>query len=68
MGAPLDDDAVGRVLASNAEGFAPGDYVVRVLGWRDHAVIGAASAQKVDPNLAPLTACLGVLGVPGLTA
>jgi NADPH-dependent curcumin reductase CurA len=68
VGAPMDGPAVGRVLASNAEGFAPGDHVVHVLGWRDHAVIDAATAQKVDPNLAPLTAYLGVLGVTGLTA
>lgn len=68
VGAPLDGPAVGRVLASNAEGFAPGDHVVHFLGWRDHAVLDAATAQKVDPNLAPLPAYLGVLGVTGLTA
>jgi NADPH-dependent curcumin reductase CurA len=66
--APMDGAAVGRVLASDAEGFAPGDHVVHLLGWRDHAVIDAATAQKVDPNLAPLSAYLGVLGVTGLTA
>lgn len=66
--APMDGPAVGRILASNAEGFAPGDHVLHVLGWRDHAVLDAATAQKVDPNLAPLTAYLGALGVTGLTA
>jgi NADPH-dependent curcumin reductase CurA len=39
VNAPMDGAAVGRVLASNAEGFAPGDHVVHLLGWRDHAVI-----------------------------
>jgi len=68
VGAPMDGPAVGRVLASNAEGFAPGDYVVHVLGWRDYAVLDAATAFKVDPQVAPLPAYLGVLGVPGLTA
>lgn len=66
--APMDGPAVGRVLVSHVEGFAPGDYVVHALGWRDHAVLDAATAQKVDPNLAPLTAYLSVLGIPGLTA
>jgi NADPH-dependent curcumin reductase CurA len=42
--------------------------VVHALGWRDHAVLDAATAQKVDPNLAPLPAYLGALGVTGLTA
>ena len=68
VGAPMDGPAVGRVLASNAEGFAPDDHVLHVLGWRDYAVIDAATAQKVDPNLAPLPAYLGVLGLTGLTA
>ncbi len=68
MGAPLDGPAVGRALASNAEGFTPGDHVVHFLGRRDQAVVDAATAQKVDPNLAPLTAYLGVLGVTVLTA
>jgi NADPH-dependent curcumin reductase CurA len=66
--APMDGPAVGRVLVSNAEGFAPGDHVVHFLGWRDHTILDAATAQKVDPNLAPLPAYLGVLGVTGLTA
>lgn len=66
--APMDGPAVGRVLVSNAQGFAPGDYVVHVLGWRDYAILDAAGTQKVDPTLAPLPAYLGVLGVPGLTA
>ncbi|MGN9845426.1 NADP-dependent oxidoreductase [Nonomuraea sp. H19] len=68
VGEPMDGPAVGRVLASNAEGFAPGDHVLHVLGWREYAVLDAATAQKVDPALAPLSAYLGVLGVPGLTA
>jgi len=68
VGAPMDGPAVGRVLASNADGLTPGDHVVHVLGWRDYAVLDAATAIKVDPQVAPLPAYLGVLGVPGLTA
>ncbi|MEH0424332.1 NADP-dependent oxidoreductase [Streptomyces sp. B21-083] len=68
VGAPMDGSAVGRVLASNADGFAPGDHVVHFLGMRDHAVIDAATAQTVDPGLAPLSTYLGVLGVTGITA
>ncbi|MFI7708413.1 NADP-dependent oxidoreductase [Nonomuraea sp. NPDC049480] len=68
VGEPMDGPAVGRVLASNADGFAPGDHVLHVLGWREYAVLDAATAQKVDPAPAPLSAYLGVLGVPGLTA
>ena len=33
--------AVGEVVASRADGFAPGDTVSHALGWRDYAVVDA---------------------------
>ncbi|ANZ36544.1 NADP-dependent oxidoreductase [Lentzea guizhouensis] len=68
VGAPLDGGAVGEVVASNAEGLAVGDHVLHGFGWREYAVVSGAHAVKVDPSVAPLTAYLGVLGMPGLTA
>ncbi|MEU7475429.1 NADP-dependent oxidoreductase [Lentzea sp. NPDC042327] len=68
VGAPLDGGAVGEVVASNAEGFAVGDHVLHGLGWREYAVVAGTHAVKVDPSVAPLSAYLGVLGMPGLTA
>ncbi|MFI6942924.1 NADP-dependent oxidoreductase [Streptomyces sp. NPDC050418] len=65
---PMDGGAVGVVVASNAEGFAEGDHVLHGLGWRDYADVPAKHAKKVDPNVAPLSTYLGVLGMPGLTA
>ncbi|GGU57356.1 NADP-dependent oxidoreductase [Streptomyces albospinus] len=65
---PMDGGAVGEVLASRAEGIAVGDHVLHGLGWREYAVVDGSRAAKVDPSLAPLTAYLGVLGMPGLTA
>ncbi|MFE9958721.1 NADP-dependent oxidoreductase [Micromonospora sp. NPDC005299] len=68
LDAPLDGGAVGEVVASEAEGFAPGDVVLHGLGWREYALVDAKGARKVDPRLAPVTAYLGVLGMTGLTA
>ncbi|MET8938372.1 NADP-dependent oxidoreductase [Streptomyces rubiginosohelvolus] len=65
---PMDGGAVGEVIASNAEGFAVGDHVLHGLGWREIADLPAKHAVKVDPDIAPLSAYLGVLGMPGLTA
>ncbi|MFJ6214679.1 NADP-dependent oxidoreductase [Streptomyces sp. NPDC092296] len=65
---PLDGGAVGRVVASEAAGFAPGDAVLHGLGWREYAVLDAERAVKVDADAAPLSYFLGVLGMPGLTA
>ncbi|MGP3947462.1 NADP-dependent oxidoreductase [Streptomyces sp. 7N604] len=65
---PMQGGAVGRVIASDAEGIAAGDHVLHPFGWREFAVLDAKHATKVDPGLAPLPAYLGVLGMPGLTA
>lgn len=68
LGKALDGGAVGEVVASEAEGFAVGDTVLHNLGWRDYAAVDAAAAVKIDPEVAPPGAYLGVLGMPGLTA
>ncbi|HWM35553.1 MAG TPA: NADP-dependent oxidoreductase [Streptomyces sp.] len=65
---PMTGGAVGIVVASQAEGFAPGDHVLHDLGWREFATLKARHATKVSGELAPLTTYLGVLGMPGLTA
>ncbi|MFF7200549.1 MULTISPECIES: NADP-dependent oxidoreductase [unclassified Streptomyces] len=65
---PMEGGAVGEVIASNAEGFAVGDHVLHGLGWREYADVPAKHATKVDGSVAPLSAYLGVLGMPGLTA
>jgi NADPH-dependent curcumin reductase CurA len=65
---PMEGGAVGEVLASNADGIQAGDHVLHGLGWREYAVLDGKHAAKVDPDLAPLSAYLGVLGMPGLTA
>jgi NADPH-dependent curcumin reductase CurA len=68
LGKPMLGGAVGRVVASEAEGFARGDHVLHFFGWREYAVLDAKTAVKVDPEVAPLSTYLGVLGMPGLTA
>ncbi|MCF2125469.1 NADP-dependent oxidoreductase [Strepomyces sp. STD 3.1] len=68
LGKAMQGGAVGEVVASNAEGFAVGDHVLHFLGWREYAAVNAQSAVKVDPDAAPLSTYLGVLGMTGLTA
>ena len=68
LGEPLEGGAVGEVVESRADGFAPGDLVQHMAGWRDEAVLPARAVNKlpdlgVEPQL-----FLGVLGVPGATA
>ncbi|HEX6023150.1 MAG TPA: NADP-dependent oxidoreductase [Solirubrobacter sp.] len=68
LGEPMYGGAIGEVIASRADGFSEGDVVLHQLGWREVAVVPAKHAQRVDTSLAPASAYLGVLGMPGLTA
>src|SRR3954452_23807046 len=68
VGEPLDGSALGRVVDSRADGVPVGTWVRHRLGWRDLAVVEAAAASVVDPELAPLPDWLGVLGQPGFPA
>lgn len=68
LGKAMQGGAVGEVVASRAEGIEAGDHVLHFLGWREYAVVDAKQAVKVDPEAAPLSTYLGVLGMTGLTA
>jgi NADPH-dependent curcumin reductase CurA len=65
---PLDGGAVGEVVVSADDSLRPGDVVLHQLGWREHAVLPAAQARKVDASAVPASAYLGVLGMPAMTA
>src|SRR6056297_809548 len=66
IGGVMEGGGVGEVLASEAEGFAPGDMVFGMFGWATHGVAKAKDIRKLDPRL-PATTALGVLGMPGFT-
>ena len=68
LGAPMDGGAVGEVIASKAAGFAPGDLVLHMAGWRDEAVLPAAALTKLPDLGAAPQLYLGMLGLTGATA
>jgi NADPH-dependent curcumin reductase CurA len=62
---------VGEVVASKNAAFAVGDKVVGMGGWQDYFVVDASQRgviQKVDTTHIPLSAYLGAVGMPGVTA
>ncbi len=59
---------VGRVVESNDPRLASGDTVEGMLGWQEFAVAQVKTLRRIDPNTAPLSTALYVLGMPGLTA
>jgi NADPH-dependent curcumin reductase CurA len=68
IGGVVECRAVGRVLASRDARFAPGDIVLGGFGWQTHSVMPGKQLLKLDPDEAPVSTALGVLGMPGLTA
>ena len=68
LGAVMIGGTVGEVVASKHAGFKPGDTIVGSLGWQTHAISNGAGLMKVDPARAPITAYLGAVGMPGVTA
>ena len=72
---PLDEVMIGgtagEVIASRNPHFAVGDAVVGMGGWQEHALVDATQRgvlQKVDIRQVPLSAYLGAVGMPGVTA
>ena len=68
LGEPMEGGAVGEVVESKADGFAAGDLVQHMAGWRDEAVVSGRAATKLPELGAEPEKFLGVLGVTGATA
>ena len=68
LGKPLDGRAVGEVVESRANGFAPGDAVTSNFGWREYFIASPKDLHPVSREIHPLSAYLGALGMTGMTA
>jgi NADPH-dependent curcumin reductase len=68
IGDVMEASVVGRVSASEHPGFAVGEHVYGGFGVQEFARSDGTGVTKLDPLLAPLTAYLAALGIPGLTA
>jgi len=62
---------VGEVVASKHPGYQPGDSVVGMGGWQQYSLVDGSVPgvlRKVDTSRIPLSAYLGAVGMPGVTA
>lgn len=59
---------VCEVLESRSSKRSVGDLVLAFAGWQTHAVVDARHTRRLDPDAAPVSTALGVLGMPGFTA
>ena len=68
IGEVMTGGVVGRVVESRTPEISVGDIVDGSLGWQEYAVARPSALRKVDPDLAPISTAVGVLGMPGMTA
>ncbi|MCT4654929.1 MAG: NADP-dependent oxidoreductase [Cohaesibacter sp.] len=68
IGGTMVGGTVARVVTSNLEGFATGDWVLSMNGWQDYAISNGEMVQNMGPSPEAPSWALGVLGMPGLTA
>jgi NADPH-dependent curcumin reductase CurA len=68
LGEVMVGGTVGEVIESRDAALKPGDTVVGPLGWQHYGATKAARVRKVDAAGVPLSAYLGVLGMPAITA
>jgi NADPH-dependent curcumin reductase CurA len=62
---------VGEVVESRHADYRPGDKVVGVGGWQEYSIANGSQPgmlRKVDTGRIPLSAYLGAVGMPGVTA
>ena len=69
IGAVMPGFTVSEVVASTHPDYAVGDIVAGRQGWREWAVSdGSDIDRKLDPEQAPITTALHILGLTGVTA
>ncbi|CAG0932918.1 MAG: NADPH-dependent curcumin reductase [Rhodocyclaceae bacterium] len=68
LGEVMIGGTAGEVVASKNPKFAVGDKVVGYLGWQLYGVSDGTMLMKVDDRHIPLSAYLGPVGMPGVTA
>lgn len=66
---------VSQVIESRMAEYSPGDFIFNTNGWQTHGLVGAdvdvfgyMYPRKLDPEAAPISTAVGILGMLGLTA
>jgi len=68
IGDTMIGGTVGIVEKSRNPDFQAGDAVVGVLGWQEYGLSDGRAMRKIDTSRIPMSAYLGILGMPGVTA
>ncbi|NDK55616.1 NADP-dependent oxidoreductase [Pontibacter fetidus] len=65
---PIAGGVIAEVTESRSSQLPKGSVVIGNLPWQTYIIADGKGLMPIDPNLAPLSYHLGILGMPGLTA
>ena len=68
VGEVMVGTAVGEIIESSHPKYRVGDFVETRTGWQLYGKSDGGGVRKVDPAYVPLSAYLGAVGMPGVTA
>ena len=68
IGAVMVGGTVGEVVESKNPKFAVGDKIVGMMGWAEMGVSDGVGLRRVKDGPIPMSAYLGSVGMPGMTA
>lgn len=68
IGQAMEGWGIAQVLESRHPDYAQGDIVLAPTRWQTRVISAGLGLRKLDPEQAPVTTALGVLGMPGFTA
>ncbi|WP_367110267.1 NADP-dependent oxidoreductase [uncultured Psychrobacter sp.] len=71
---PITSRSVAQIMATGSDSsngdnsFKKGDIVHGRFAWQKYQAVDVEDIEKVDPDLAPISTAVSMLGVPGLAA
>jgi hypothetical protein len=71
LGEVMIGGTVGEIVASRSDRYRVGEQVVGMGGWQEYQIVDgerAGALRRVDGTQIPLSAYLGAVGMPGVTA
>lgn len=68
LGQTMLGATVGQIIESADPAWPVGTWVAGMGGWSEYSYLTSAGLRRIDPELLPLSAYLGVVGMPGMTA
>jgi NADPH-dependent curcumin reductase CurA len=68
IGEVIEGRVVGQVARSRDPAWHEGDFAFGGYGWPLYSAVPASGLLRLDPEEAPISTALGVLGMPGMTA